>query len=96
MIETAGFKDSTFLDATGAPHSWQMTTVERIRKINSGSQLENVVTITDPLMLTEPVIARYLYDAHPEVELQTYVCGEAHRDISHIPGVTAARRAQGE
>ncbi len=94
VIETAGFKDSTFLDATGAPHSWQMSTVERIRKINDGSQLENVVTITDPLMLTEPVIARYLYDAHPEVELQTYVCGEAHRDISHIPGVTAARRAR--
>lgn len=96
VIETGGSIDKTFLDATGAPHSYLLTTVERIRKINGGSQLENVVTITDPLMLTQPITARYVYDSHPEVRLQTYVCGEAHRDISHVPGVTEARLARGQ
>ena len=96
VVETAGFNEKTFLDVTGAPHSWQMTTVERIRKINGGGQLENVVTINDPLMLTRPITARYVYDPHPEVELEQYVCGEPHRDISHIPGVTEARRARGQ
>jgi hypothetical protein len=94
VIETAGFNEKTFLDATGAPHSDQLSTVERVRKINAGKQLEITVTITDPAMLTRPITARYLYDAHPEVQLQDYVCGEPHRDISHIPGVTEARRAR--
>jgi hypothetical protein len=95
VVETAGFNEKTFLDATGAPHSDQMKTVERYRKINGGKQLENVVTITDPVYLTRAITARYLYDFHPEVQLQEdYVCGEAHRDISHVPGVMEARRAR--
>jgi hypothetical protein len=94
VIETAGFNEKTFLDATGAPHSDQMTTVERIRKINGGKQLEDVVTVTDPELLTRPFSARFVYDPHPEVRLQDYVCGEPHRDISQVPGVTEARRAR--
>jgi len=94
VIETANYNEKTFLDATGAPHSDQMTTVERIRKINGGKQLEDVVTITDPLMLTKPMTARYIYDTHPEVRLEDYVCGEPHRDISNVPGVKEARRAR--
>lgn len=93
MIETAGFNDKTFLDATGAPHSDGMTTVERIRKIG-GAQLEDVVTVTDPELLTHPFSARFVYDAHPDGRLQDYVCGEPHRDISQVPGVTEARRAR--
>ena len=92
VIETAGFNEKTFLDATGAPHSDQMTTVERIRKV--GRQLEDTVTVTDPELLTRPFSARFVYDAHPEVRLQDYVCGEPHRDISQVPGVTEARRAR--
>jgi len=94
VIESAGFNEKTFLDATGAPHSYLMTTVERYRTIDGGNQLEAVITIEDPLMLTEPVTARYVYNAHPEIELDVYVCGEPHRDISHVPGVTEARRAR--
>src|SRR5262249_38238108 len=48
VIESAGFNDLTFLDATGLPHSDAMTTVERIRKI--GKELEDVITIHDPEM----------------------------------------------
>jgi hypothetical protein len=96
VIETAGYNDKTFLDATGAPHSDQMTTVERIRRLSGGKQLENVVTVTDPEYLTKPFSARFVYDAHPEVRMNaSYNCGEPHRDISHIPGVTEARRARG-
>ncbi len=92
VIETAGFNEKTFLDATGSPHSDQMTTVERIRKI--GRQLEDVVTVTDPELLTRSFSARFIYEPHPELRLQDYVCGEAHRDISQVPGVTEARRAR--
>lgn len=94
VIETAGFNEKTFLDATGAPHSDQMTTVERVRKV--GRQLEDVVTMTDPELLTRPITARFVYDPHPEMRLEDYVCGEPHRDISKVPGVTEARRARGQ
>ena len=96
VIESAGFNTRTFLDATGAPHSDVMTTVERVRKINGGKQLEDVITINDPEFLTKPITARFVYDFKPDVRLETYVCGEPHRDISHIPGVTEARRARGQ
>jgi hypothetical protein len=95
VIETAGYNEETFLDATGAPHSDQMTTVERVRAL-AGGQLEDVVTVSDPEYLSKPFSARFVYDAHPEVRIDaSYNCGEPHRDISNIPGVTEARRARG-
>ncbi len=96
VVETAGYNDQTFLDATGAPHSDQMTTVERIRRISGAKQLEDVVTVSDPEYLSKQFTARFVYDAHPDVRIDaSYNCGEPHRDISHIPGVTEARRARG-
>ena len=53
VVETAGYNDQTFLDATGAPHSDQMTTVERIRRIGGAQQLEDVVTVSDPEYLSK-------------------------------------------
>ena len=47
VLETAGFNDKTFLDATAAPHSDAMKTVERLRKTGA-NQLEDVVTVHDP------------------------------------------------
>jgi hypothetical protein len=95
VVESGGFTESTFLDATGAPHSAAMRTVERYRKINDGRQLESVVTITDPTYLTRPVTARFVYDYRPDVRLENYTCGETHRDINMVPGVAEARRARG-
>jgi hypothetical protein len=86
VVETAGFNEKTFLDAAGAPHSDMLTTVERWRKIGP-TQLENVVTITDPYYYTQPFQVRFVYDQRNEVRLEDYVCGEPHRDISKIPGV---------
>ena len=86
VVETAGFNEKTFLDAAGAPHSDMLTTVERWRKI-SPTQLENVVTITDPYYYTRPFQVRFVYDQRNDVRLEDYVCGEPHRDISKVPGV---------
>jgi hypothetical protein len=90
LIETAGFNEKTFLDATGAPHSDAMTTVERLRKLGE-TALEDVITITDPEMYAAPFSARFAYDLHPEVRLDDYVCGEKHRDISMVKGVVVPK-----
>src|SRR3979411_307883 len=47
VVETAGFNEKTFLDATGAPHTDELYTIERIRKV-SPTQIEDVITIRDP------------------------------------------------
>jgi hypothetical protein len=86
VIDSAGFNEKTFLDATGLPHDDQLKTQERIRKI-AGNQLEDVVTITDPTFYTRPFSTRFVYNQHNEVRLEDYVCGEQHRDIYSIPGV---------
>ena len=90
VIESAGFNDKTFIDATGAPHSDAMTTVERVKKLDDRT-LEDVITVSDPEMFTRPWSTRFVYDLHPEVRIEDYVCGEKHRDISKVKGVTAPK-----
>jgi hypothetical protein len=86
VVESAGFKENTFLDATGAPHTDELRTVERIRKV-SPTQLEDVITIHDPDYYSRDWQVRFVYNQHNELRLEDYVCGEPHRDISAVPGV---------
>jgi hypothetical protein len=86
VVETAGFNEKTFIDATGAPHTDEMRTVERIRKI-SPTQLEDVITIHDPMYYTRDWQARFVYTQRDDIRLEDYVCGDTHRDISGVAGV---------
>src|ERR1700722_11720368 len=86
VIETAGFNERTFIDATGAPHTDEMHTIERIRR-TSPTEIEDVVTIHDPQYYTRDWQARFVYQQRDDVWLQDYVCGEPHRDISSVAGV---------
>jgi hypothetical protein len=86
VIESAGFNDKTFVDATGAPHTTEMRTVERIRKI-SPTQLEDVITVHDPEYYSRDWQARFVYNQRNDLRIEDYVCGETHRDISSVRGV---------
>jgi hypothetical protein len=87
VIESAGFNDTTFLDNSGAPHSDQLRTTERIRKLDDGKTLEDVVTIHDPVVFTKDWTARFVYQARPDIRIMDYNCGEKHRDLSQVKGV---------
>ena len=95
VVQSNSFNDQTFLDATGLPHSDKLVTTERIRK--TGNQLEDIVTIHDPDLYTRDWQARFVYAQRDDVHLQDYACGDKHRDISSVKGVSEARaaRAQG-
>ncbi len=95
VIRGRGFNDQTFLDASGLPHSDKLETTERVRRI--GNQLEDILTIHDPEYYTRDWQARFVYERRPGLRLQEYVCGEPHRDISHIKGISEVReqRAKG-
>lgn len=96
VVQSAGFNESTFADATGLPHSDQLMTTERARKINGGKQLEDVITIHDPVYYTRDWQARFVYDNHDGMKMMEYICGETHRDISHIKGISEARAARAQ
>jgi hypothetical protein len=86
VVESAGFKGNTFADATGAPQSDEMTTVERIRR-TSPTELEIVITVHDPQYYSRDWQARFTYALRNELRIEDYLCGEEHRDISSVPGV---------
>ena len=95
VIQSNGFNEKTFLDATGAPHTDMLVTTERLRKI-SATQLEDLVTIHDPMYYTRDFQVRFVYTLRNDVHLEDYVCGEPHRDISKIKGVNEARAANAQ
>jgi hypothetical protein len=86
VIESAGFNEKTFVDATGAPHTDGLKTVERVRR-TSPTELEDVITIHDPEYYSNDWSARFAYKLRNDVRLEDYVCGEPHRDISVVAGV---------
>jgi len=86
VVETAGFNEKTFLDASGAPHTDELRTVERIRRI-SPTELEDVITIHDPKYYTRDWQARFVYTLRDDVWIEDYVCGEPHRDLSSVANV---------
>jgi hypothetical protein len=87
VIETAGYNETTFLDNSGAPHSDQLRTTERIRKVENAKALEDVVTIHDPAVFTKDWTARFIYQARPDIRIMDWNCGEKHRDLSQVKGV---------
>lgn len=92
VVQTAGFNEKTFLDATGLPHDDMLVTTERFRKIGA-NQLEDVATIHDPTYYTRDFSTRFVYTLRNDVRLEDYVCGEQHRDISKVRGINESRAA---
>jgi hypothetical protein len=86
VVESAGFNEKTFLDATGAPHTDEMSTTERIRKIGP-TQLEDVITIHDSEYYSRDWQTRFVYTLRNDLRIDDYVCGEPHRDLSSVAGV---------
>jgi hypothetical protein len=95
VVESIGFNTKTYLDATGAPHTGEMVTTERIRRIGP-TELEIVVTVHDPEYYAMDWDARFTYELRNDARIQDYFCGGEHRDISHIPGINEARQARTE
>ena len=93
VVQTRGFKDETFLDATGAPHTDMLETTERIRRI-SPTELENVVTIHDPEYYSREWQARFVYTLQRDVRIEDYICGFEHRDISSVAGAGERSRTK--
>jgi hypothetical protein len=73
VVDTIGFNDITWLDHVGLPHSDQLHVVERIRRMDHDTLVDDF-TIEDPKAYTKSWTASQTYKLHPEWEIQEYTC----------------------
>lgn len=81
VIETFALHPDTVLDREGLPKTTDMHIEERLRLIDNGQRLENLMTFTDPEMYTQPWSTRYLYERKAGVQLKEYNCLERYEDL---------------
>src|SRR5437773_644113 len=83
VVETTGFRDDLWLDASGKPLTEQAKTIERIRRPNYGN-LEVEITIDDPKAYTAPWTVKLNQPLVLDSELMDYYCLENERDLVHM------------
>jgi hypothetical protein len=73
LIDTVGFNDITWLDHAGLPHTDALHVVERIRRADHNTLVDDF-TIEDPKAYTKAWTASQTYHLKPGWEIAEYVC----------------------
>jgi hypothetical protein len=73
VVDTTGFNEVTWLDHVGLPHSDQLHVVERIRRVDHDTLVDDF-TIEDPKAYTKPWSSSQTYHLKPGWEIAEYVC----------------------
>jgi hypothetical protein len=90
VIETTGVDDRTWIDEVGIIHGKGLKVTERIRKIEDGEAIEDLIKIEDPEFFTQPWFMRDTYAWRPDLRLTEYVCEENNRNMP-VNGRTVAQ-----
>ena len=93
VVETIGFKERTWLDFAGHPHSEQLRQIERWRRVNLG-RIEIDETLTDPEIYSKPMNVKVTGTLVADTDLLEYVCAENERDRPKLIGTASALRKQ--
>lgn len=88
VVDTIGFKDRTWLDFAGTPHTERLRVTERIRRTSFG-HLEIAQTVDDPGVFTAPFTIQLGAQYVPDTELLEFVCAENERSRRHFTGTTS-------
>jgi hypothetical protein len=95
VIESNGFNNRTWLDASGHPHGEKLKVTEKLTRTDFNN-IKVEVTIDDPEFYTKPWTAITGITWTPNTrgpftmrggEILEYICQENNRDIIHINGV---------
>jgi hypothetical protein len=74
VVESAGFRDSTWLGSTGYPHSEDMRVTERYRRVDHDTILYDI-TVTDPKAYTQPIVGPHrIMKLRPKDEIVEEIC----------------------
>jgi len=83
VVDTIGLNGETPLNSLQI--SAKAHTVMRMRLINDGKSLENIITIDDPIDFTQPFQMKIIYDRRPSGErLMEDVYAENNRDLPEL------------
>jgi hypothetical protein len=85
VVETSGFRDGLWLDASGSPLTEDAKITERIRRVNFG-KLEIEITVNDPKAYTRPWTVKLTQLLAPDTDLLDYYCIENEKDRPHLVG----------
>jgi hypothetical protein len=85
VVESHGFKDATWLDFGGHPHTEDLRMVERIRRADFG-RLDVQVTFSDPKVYTRSWTIPVKVDLVVDTEMLEYVCNENEKDHARLVG----------
>jgi len=83
VVDTRGFRDDLWLDASGNPLTEQGKMTERIRRPNFGT-LEVEITIDDPKAYTAPWTVKISQPLVLDSDLIDYYCLENEKDSVHM------------
>ena len=85
VVESTGYKDRTWLDLAGHPHTEQLRITERFHRRDYG-HMDIVETIDDPGAFTKPFTITIKAEIVPDSEILEYVCAENEKDHQHLVG----------
>jgi hypothetical protein len=75
VIDTVGFNDKTWLDPMGLPHSDALHVVERLRRVDHDTLVDEY-TIEDSKAYKKPWTTQKTFKLKPDWQIQEYVCAE--------------------
>ena len=93
VVDTVGYKDRTWLDFAGNPHSEKLRVTERWRRLSFG-RIEIEETFTDPEYYSRPLNVKVAGTLVPDTDLLEYVCAENERDRPKLIGRASEVRKQ--
>jgi hypothetical protein len=91
VIRTVGLIDTTVMDASGLPHSEQLTLTERLRVLPDG-RLEDRITIVDPENYTQPWETVFTFHRDAAARVTDDVCPDRMASGAPAELVPAARK----
>jgi hypothetical protein len=83
VVQTSGFRDGLWLDATGNPMTDDAKVIERFRRVNFG-RLEIEITVDDPKAYTKPWTVKLSQVIKLDTDLLDFNCVEDEKDSSHL------------
>ncbi len=75
VIDTIGFNNKTWLDPMGLPHSDALHVIERMRRVDHDTLVDEY-TIDDPKAYTKSWTIQRIFKLKPDWQIQEYVCAE--------------------
>jgi hypothetical protein len=83
VVQTSGFRDGIWLDASGNPMTDAAKLTERFRRISFG-EMQIELTVDDPKAYTKPWTVTLKQFIKLDTDLLDFVCADNEKDVPHL------------